>query len=184
MLGGVRPEHHDIVLPSWSTTPGAVTAMPLRQLLARAVDDDARVPLLLAGRRVGPVAEHPAPADGGDLHAVLSVASEAAIASVEQVVDGDGVVHSPDGDLSTRDYLTRATLTRAFLAHYVAAYLGSTACPLPEELARPLWELTAPDAARWRSLGFFGEAMPLPDHVSWRDRFLLCAGHPPHPLGH
>lgn len=83
-----------------------------------------------------------------------------------------------------REYLLRATLARSLLAHYVAAYLGSTACPLPEELARPLHELTGPDAARWRRLGWFREPMPLPPHVSWRDRFLLEAGHLPHPLGH
>lgn len=26
--------------------------------------------------------------------------------------------------------------------------------------------------------------LPLPENVSWRDRFLLSAGHEPHPLGH
>ena len=76
-------------------------------------------------------------------------------------------------------------MERSLLAHYVAAYLGSTACPLPEELARPLHELTGPDAAAWRRLGHFREPiLPLPPHVSWRDRFLLEAGHEPHPLGH
>ena len=80
--------------------------------------------------------------------------------------------------------LVRMTLERSLLAHYVAAYLGSTACPLPEELARPLWERTEPDAASWRERGYFRPPMPLPDHVSWRDRFLLRAGHEPHPLGH
>lgn len=80
--------------------------------------------------------------------------------------------------------LLRLTLERALLAHYVAAYLGSTACPLPEELAQPLWELTQPDAGAWRERGYFRSPMPLPDHVSWRDRFLLDAGHEPHPLGH
>lgn len=77
-----------------------------------------------------------------------------------------------------------ATIERCLLAHYVAAFLGSTACPLPEELARPLWELTVPQAQQWRERGHFRPPMPLPDHVSWRDRFLLDAGHEPHPAGH
>lgn len=34
------------------------------------------------------------------------------------------------------------------------------------------------------ALGYFRAPMPLPGHVSWRDRFLLRAGHQPHPLGH
>lgn len=80
-------------------------------------------------------------------------------------------------------HLLQACLERSLLAHYVAAHLGSTACPLSEELARPLWELTAPDAARWRERGHFRTPLPLPEHVSWRDRFLLTAGHEPHPFG-
>ena len=50
--------------------------------------------------------------------------------------------------------------------------------------AKGMWEGTWPVAARWRELGLFGEPLPLPDHVSWRDRFLLCAGRDPHPLVH
>ena len=82
------------------------------------------------------------------------------------------------------DELLRLTIERSLLAHYVAAFLGSTACPLPEELARPLSGLTAPHAQSWRERGYFRPPMPLPDHVSWRDRFLLDAGHEPHPAGH
>lgn len=189
VLGRVRTEHHQIVVPPW-TTATATTPMTdprapssLWQLVNRAVGDDLRLPALLAGARVEVDVDPPAAVDD-DLNARLATASAGAIASVRRVVDGDAVVHTPDGDLSTREHLARATVSRSLLAHYVAAYLGSTACPLPEELARPLWELTAPDAARWRALGLFGEPMPLPDHVSWRDRFLLTAGHPPHPLGH
>ncbi len=183
VLGRVGREHHHIAIPPWSTTPGVMAAKSIWQLMNAAAEDDARVPVLLAGGRVEPDAE-PADVVDDDLCARSAAASGVAIESVRRVVDGDAVVHTPDGDLSTRDFLARATVTRSLLAHYVAAYLGSTACPLPEELARPLWELTAPDAGRWRALGFFGEPMPLPDHVSWRDRFLLTAGHPPHPLGH
>ena len=84
-----------------------------------------------------------------------------------------------------RELLLRAAVARALLAHHVAtAALGSTACPLPEELARPLWELTGRDAAAWRALGWFREPLPLPPHVSWRDRFLRTAGHDPHPAAH
>ncbi len=186
VLGRVGPEHHHIVVPPWTTTTTPTDARApksLWQLVNGAVGDDLRLPVLLAGGLVEAAVDPPA-AVGDELHARLATASAGAIAAVRRVVDGDAVVHTPDGDLSTRDHLARATVSRSLLAHYVAAYLGSTACPLPEELARPLWELTAPDAARWRSLGVFGEPMPLPDHVSWRDRFLLTAGHPPHPLGH
>ncbi len=183
VLGRIGPDHQHILVPSWSTTPGPVAPTSLRRLLDEAVEDDLRLPVLLGGGRVGSAAEPAAVADDDPL-ARLVVASRVAVDSAQHVADGDAVVHAPDGDLSTRGFLAQATITRSLLAHYVAAYLGSTACPLPEELARPLWELTEPDAARWRALGLFGEPRPLPDHVSWRDRFLLTAGHPPHPLGH
>lgn len=183
VLGRMGPEDRHVVVPSWSTTPGAGGPASLRRLMERAVEDDVRVPLLLAGDRVGSHAE-PAAVVDDDRYARLAVASRTAIDAAQRAVDGNAVVHAAEGDLSTHDFLARATVTRSLLAHYVAAYLGSTACPLPEELARPLWELTEPDAARWRALGFFGQPRPLPDHVSWRDRFLLSAGHPPHPLGH
>lgn len=117
------------------------------------------------------------PADRGiPVPAPYDTAAEAA--------DGERVLPTRYGELPTWAYLRRYTIARARLAHYVAAHLGSTACPITEELARPLWELTEPDAARWRDLGMFADPMLLPDHVSWRDRFLLCAGHLPHPLGH
>ncbi|WP_214403404.1 hypothetical protein [Pseudonocardia lacus] len=81
------------------------------------------------------------------------------------------------------DGLVEAAALRAFLAHDVAMALGSRACPLPEALARALYERMEPDADRWRAGGVFRERLPLPDgHVSWRDRFLLLAGRDPHPF--
>lgn len=105
----------------------------------------------------------------------------AACAEAKAVSDGEAGVG--DG-LTAGQLLLRSTVERAVLAHCVAAYLGSTACPLPEELARPLCELTAPYAERWRALGHFRAPMPLPPYVAQRDRLLLTAGHEPHPLRH
>jgi hypothetical protein len=91
-------------------------------------------------------------------------------------------VHATFGELSTRDYLTWLTVARCFLVHDVAIHLGSRACPLTEELARGIWAATAPEAGTWRATGIFRAPLPLPDDVSWRDRFLLSAGRDPHPL--
>ena len=43
------------------------------------------------------------------------------------------------------------------------------------------WSGDGWDAGTWRARGWFREPLPLPPHVSWRDRFLLTAGHDPHP---
>jgi len=174
VLGRVRPQDEGIVLPPMS--PRSPRPVPIGPAVERHVREDLALPGLLQGQALGP----PGSAADGDVAAAAQRACAAAVA----VVDGDRVLPTPEGELTARDVLLRSTLQRSLLAHYVAAYLGSTACPLPEELARPLWELTVTDAESWRRLGWFREPMALPPHVSWRDRFLLTAGHEPHPLGH
>ena len=160
VLGRIRPEDEQRVLPALH--PGAPAPASMRQAVAQQVRDDTALAVALRGPAVPPGSS-------------VAQAADAACAAARGVTgDRPGV----------REELLQATLARSLLAHYVAAYLGSTACPLPEELARPLWELTRPDAERWRALGWFREPLPLPPHVSCRDRFLLSAGHPAHPLGH
>jgi len=179
VLGRIRAQDQDIVLPPMYG--GAARPMSMSQAVQRYAREDALVPAVLDGRPAQPEGQG-GPAGGPD-PGVPRIAA-AACAAAGRVTDGDAVVHGADGDLPARDYLLRTTVARSLLAHYVAAFLGSTACPLPEELARPLWELTAPEAPAWRRLGYFRDPMPLPENVSWRDRFLLTAGHQPHPLGH
>ncbi|MCF7548697.1 hypothetical protein [Pseudonocardia sp. WMMC193] len=62
----------------------------------------------------------------------------------------------------------------ALVAHEVSIHRGSVN-PLTEDLARALCD----HAAQWREPGPEPE---LPVDVSWRDRFVLLAGHDPHPL--
>ncbi len=186
VLGRIREDDRDIVLPPTRGVVGAEQPATLWDLAQRHARDDAQVPALLGGAPSGPEDDRAGTGGrlGSDPRADLGRLAAAASAAAEGLTDGSAVPATPDGGVGAADLLVRLTLQRSFLAHYVAAYLGSTACPLPEELARPLWERTAPEAARWRDRGVFGDAQPLPDHVSWRDRFLLDAGHPPHPLGH
>ena len=208
VLGRIRPEDQTIGLPTMFSgdalggtafrgTALTGSAQPMAQALQQYLRDDVLVARVLVARVLaGPGAD---PTDrgagveirGADLRgAEIAVADIAEVAqqachAAAQVVEGDAAVPGSDGQLTVRDFLLRSTVERSLLAHYVAAYLGSTACPLPEELARPLWELTSPEAAAWRALGYFREPIPLPPvHVSWRDRFLMMAGHEPHPLGH
>jgi hypothetical protein len=183
VLGRVRPEHRSVAIPQPFDMPGAGRSVPLREVVAHYARDDARVPGLLAGRKADEV-EPDADVPGDDPRASLAHHSAAACAAARAVTDGDAEVHAAHGDVSTSDYLWRLTIARSFVAHDVAMHLGSRACPLTEELARGLCEGTAPAAETWRALGIFGDPLPLPADVSWRDRFLLLAGRDPHPLDH
>lgn len=169
VLGRIRPQDEDVVLPAMHVR--APAPRTLAAAVAQHLQDEADVRSALTGE-----AERP----GVDVAASAQRTCEA----VRRLEDGDRTVHSGGQPVSVRVLLVMATLERSLLAHYVAAYLGSTACPLPEELARPLWHLTEPDAEAWRRAGWFHEPGELPPHVSWRDRFLLSAGYPPHPTGH
>jgi len=186
VLGRIRPADRDIVLPPLFEEPGVDQPAPIWRVVQLYARDDAWVPDLLSGRTIDEVGRDRFDGDllGDDPRASITRIAGAAMAAAREVTDGDVIVHASHGDVSTRTFLQRLTIARSLVAHYVATYLGSTACPLPEELARPLWEVTAPEADMWRALGFFRDPMPLPEHVSWRDRFLLTAGHLPHPLGH
>ena len=134
---------------------------------------------MLAGRTMAEVG--PDKYDG-DLPELAQIVA-AACAAARTVDDAAATVHCSFGDVDVREYLLQLIIARSFLAHDIAMALGSRACPLPEELARPMYEITAPEAERWRSYGVFRTPLPFPDgHVSWRDQFLLMAGRDPHPF--
>ncbi len=175
VVGRIRPEHGAIVMPPPFDPPADARSRPLRPYVRALAQDDARLPELLAGG-----APDPADSDPGPYPPIV----EAACAAASEVTDGDAVVHADSGDVTTSDFLLRTTIARCFIANDIAMHLGSRACPLTEQLARGMWEGTEPRAAHWRLLGVFRDPLPLPPHVSWRDRFMLTAGHDPHALDH
>jgi hypothetical protein len=183
VLSRVRPEHRNIKVPPLHDLPGAdhVTVASVVRDHAR---DDAWVPDLLAGRTMDEIGRDRYAGDllGSDPVACLARLGDAAVMAARKATDGAAVVHTGAGDLSTSEYLLRGAIARTFAAHEVAVHIGSV-CPLTEELARKMWERTEPESERWRSLGIFGAPLlPVPDDVSWRDRYLMAAGRDPHPL--
>jgi hypothetical protein len=184
VVGRIRGEQWDIVLPPLFDMPGADRPVVLRAGVNHYAYDDAWVPDMLAGRTMDEVGRDRFDGDllGSDPHGAVTGYVTAACAAAGEVTDGDALVHCSFGDVATRDYLWQLNIARSFLAHEIAMHLGSRACPLTEELARGMWEGTAPAAAYWRSMGVFREPLPMPDDVSWRDRFLLSAGRDPHCL--
>jgi hypothetical protein len=185
VLGRVRPEHRNIVIPPVFDMPGADQPAPIRELIARYARDDAWVPDMLAGSTMDEVGPDKFDGDllGSDAQASLGRIVEAATAAARTVTDPDATAHCSFGDVTVADYLWQLNIARCFLAHEIAMAIGSRACPLPEDLAKGMYDGTSPTAEQWRSIGVFRAPLPLPDgHVSWRDQFLLMAGRDPHPF--
>jgi hypothetical protein len=148
-------------------------AESIRRRVARHVRADLQVPDLLAGRE---------PHDPGSIHEVLG---DDAVGAARSAAEKACAAARDTDDESRADLLRRLTIERALLSHEIAMHLGSRACPLTEELARGLCELTEPEHehARWVAEGLFREPLtPLPALVSWRDRWLMVTGRDPHPF--
>ena len=173
VIGRVRGEDRTIEMRPMADRDGDV-AESIRRRLARHVGDDLQIPDLLAGRE---------PEDPGSVHEVLG--DDAAGAARAAAQKACAAARSVDDDAAAAGLLRRLTIERALLSHEIAMHLGSRACPLTEELARGLCELTEPEAerARWVAEGLFREPLtPFPDGVSWRDRWLMVTGRDPHPF--
>lgn len=172
VIGRVRGEDRAIEMRPLAWRDGDV-AEPIRRRVGRHVRDDLQVPDLLAGQE---------PQDPGSIQAVLG--EDAAGAARSAAEKASAAAREVD-DESRAELLRRLTIERALLAHEIAMHLGSRACPLTEDLARGLCDLTEPEAehARWQADGLFREPLtPYPDDVSWRDRWLMVTGRDPHPF--
>jgi hypothetical protein len=183
VLGRVRGDFWRIVIPPMFDAPCVAKPATIRQAARRYARENCRLPEVLAGRTPAEIGDrHDGDLLGPDPHGGLTAASAAACAAVREVGDGAAVVQTESDRLTVSELLWRLDIARCFLAHDIAMQLGSHVCPFTEELARGMWEGTAPAAAYWRSMGVFREPLPMPDDVSWRDRFLLSAGRDPHCL--
>ena len=156
VMGRIRPADQRITAGPVLERPGWDAPAPLSRWREHWIADDLRLIRFLGGT----------PPDTDDRAAVV-----------------DAVCLAAGTATGNTELLWEATALRCFLAHDVAMALGSRACPLPEDLARGMFEHTEADADRWREAGLFRDRLPLPPgHVSWRDQFLLLAGRDPHPF--
>jgi hypothetical protein len=176
----IRPEQWDTMLAPLFDMPGADQPTPLRQAVNHHAYDDSWVPDMLAGRTMDEVGRDKFDGDllgddpGGNLARISAAASEAA----SKVTDREAIVHCSYGDVPTWDYFWQLNVARTIAAHDVAAHIGID-CPISEELARGMWEGTAPSAEMWRSFGIFRAPVPVGDDAPWRDRFLAMTGRRP-----
>ncbi|GAA1835102.1 hypothetical protein GCM10009836_11810 [Pseudonocardia ailaonensis] len=178
VLDGVRPDQWRTRIPPLPDSPDPTRPTALDALVRHHIARTAALVDLLAGR------EHLAgdvlPPHREELPALARQVSEKACAAVAGVEDEDAPV-GPDR-IPAGAFLWREAVGRALLAHEVSIHRGSVN-PLTEGLARALYDHVTPDLARWQETGVFGQPVePVPADVSWRDRFVMVAGHDPHPL--
>lgn len=173
----VRREHMDSELPPLFDMPGADKALPLREVLAHAAYDEAWIPDMLAGRTMDEVGRDAYDGDllGDDPHGNIARIAARARAAASEVTDRDAVVHCGYGDVPTWDYFWQLNVARTLAAHDIARHLGADS-PLSEELAKAMWEGTAPAADMWRSFGIYRKEVPVPDDASLRTRYLALTG--------
>src|SRR6478672_1417180 len=111
VLGRVRAEHRNIIVPPMFDMPGADQPRPVRDLVAHYARDDAWVPDMLAGRTMAEVS--PDKYDGDllspDPKAALTRIVEAACAAARSVADAEMTVHCSFGDISAREYFLQLT---------------------------------------------------------------------------
>jgi hypothetical protein len=176
-FGLIGPPDMDSVLPPLFDMPGADQPLPLRQVLAHAAYDEAWIPDMLAGRTMDEVGKDAYDGDllGDDPHTGYARIAERARAAAAQVSDRDAVVHCGYGDVPTWDYFWQLNVARSLAAHDIARHLGAES-PLTEELARAMWEGTAPSADMWRSFGVFRAEAPVAADAPWRARYLGLTG--------
>ncbi len=114
---------------------------------------------------------------GADPHAALAELFALARAAARDVTDRETTVHCSFGDVPVWDYFWQLNVARTLCAHDIARHLGAES-PLTEELARQMWEGTAPAADTWRSFGIYRQEVPVPTGAGWRARYLALTGRP------
>lgn len=176
-FGLVRPEDMDGLLPPLFDMPGADQPLPLRQVLTHAAYDEAWIPDMLAGRTMDEVGRDTYDGDllGDDPHGNIARIAERARDAAGRVTDRDAVVHCAYGDVPVWDYFWQLNIARTLGAHDIARCLGAES-PVSEELAKAMWEGTAPSADTWRSFGIYRAEVAVPDGASWRARYLGLTG--------
>jgi uncharacterized protein (TIGR03086 family) len=155
-------------------------APTLREIINYHAHDDAWVPDMLAGRTMDEAGRHKFDGDllGDDPRASFAAIVDKACAAAQQLDDLDRVVHCSFGDYPARGYFWQINGFRGLRAHDIARVIGIDPT-LPYELVQGMWDEISPHAEEWRTIGVFGQAVPVPDDAPLQDRLLGLTGRDP-----
>jgi len=175
----IREPQWDIVLPPTFDMVGADQPTPLRTSINHYAYDNAWVPDMLAGRTMDEAGHDRFDGDllGANPAGALQQISAAATRAAQQVSDPTLAVHCSYGDCPVDDYFWQLNIARTLSAHDVAAVIGVDDA-ISEELAKQMFDGTAPTAFMWRSFGVYREPVPVGPEATWRERYLGLTGRP------
>lgn len=180
VVGQIRDEHWEIVLPESFRTRRMDRRPTLREIVNYHAYDDAWVPDMLAGRTMREAGEDNFEGDllGEDPRGAFGAIVERACAAALACDDLDRTVHCSFGDFPARHYFWQMNQFRALRAHDIARVIGAEPT-LPDELVEGVWEEVAPHAEEWRAIGVFPAAIPVADDAPLQARLLGLTGREP-----
>jgi hypothetical protein len=101
-----------------------------------------------------------------------------ACAAAEGFTNFSETVHCSFGDYTAQEYLWQINSFRALRSYDIAVVIGVDST-LPPELVQELWDVLAPRAEEWRSMGVFPPIVEVSAHASLQDKLLGLTGRDP-----
>jgi hypothetical protein len=180
VVGQIAPDQWDVTLPASFATSGRPEPPSLRSLINYHAYDDAWVPDMLAGLTMAEAGADKFDGDllGDDPAASFEGMVAAACAAAQSVRDLDAVAHLSFGDYPVREYFWQINSFRALRAHDIAGQIG-VAAALPDELVQGVWDEVSPHAEKWRTIGVYPAAVPVPGDAPLLARLLALTGRQP-----
>jgi uncharacterized protein (TIGR03086 family) len=180
VVARIRDEQWPMPMPPDFARRGSDEVPTLRQIIGYHAYDDAWVPDMLAGRTMAEVGPDTYSGDllGDDPRAAFTAIVERACEAASALTDLDRTVHCSFGDFTAQHYLWQVTMFRGMRAHDIARVVGVDP-RMSDALVQGLWDEISPNAEKWRALGLFPAAVPVPDDAPLLDRLLGLTGRQP-----
>lgn len=160
--------------------PTPCTEWTVKDLVNHLVSEHLWAPHLLDGETVADIGDR---FDGDVVGDDPVAAWERAGAGSRPAFHRDGVlereVDTSGGPVPATEYAWQMTMDLAVHGWDLARGLG-TDSRMPDELARSLHRVFAPQVAAWQGAGIFGAPVDVPDDAPPRDRLVALLGRDPH----
>lgn len=173
----IKDDQWAVQMPPTFNTKGQ-NSITLREVINYHAYDEAWVPDTLSGKTIEEVgSKYDGDLLGSDPKAAWQRIVQTAITAVQEC-DLNKIVHLTYGDYPTNEYLRHIISFRGLRAVDIARVLG-VSDQLPVDLAQSMYDLFAPDAEVWRSMGVFGPAVEVSADAGIQEKLLAMTGRQP-----